>query len=215
MKRIGRFHVLTDTQLQNRFSHEELTEMAVAGGADTIQFRQKQGSTREMIEIACNMKELCAKAGVAFIVNDRLDIAIASDADGVHLGQDDFPMPLARRLLGHDKIIGGSAGDIKEAMKCVEEGVDYIGFGPVYTTLSKEDAGPATGIEMMKSLLKEISLPVIAIGGVNSGNVPSIIGAGAHGIAVISAVCCSEDPIQAARILKGALDHGSNIGGYR
>jgi thiamine-phosphate pyrophosphorylase len=208
MKRIGRLHVLTDTQLQNRFSHRELTKMAIAGGADTIQFRQKNGSTRELIEIARGMKELCAGAGLTFIVNDRIDIAIAADADGVHLGQDDFPIPLARKLMGDDKIIGGSAGDIKEALKCIEEGVDYIGFGPVYPTLSKDDAGPATGIEAMMSLLKVVTIPVIAIGGVNSGNIPAIISAGAHGIAVISAVCYSDDPEKASRILKEALNHG-------
>lgn len=215
MKRVGRLHVLTDTQLQKVFTHLELTEMAIAGGADAIQFRQKQGSTREMIETACHMKELCAKAGVIFIVNDRIDIAIASDADGVHLGQDDFPIPLARKLLGDDKIIGGSAGDVKEAVKCLTEGVDYIGFGPVYGTLSKEDAGPARGLEVMKDLLKEISVPVIAIGGVNALNTPEIIAAGAYGIAVISAVCCTEDPVQAARKLKETLEHGPNIGGHR
>lgn len=215
MKYIGRLHVLTDTRLQNRFSHEELTEMAIAGGADAIQFRQKDGSTMEMIKIACNMKKICAKAGVLFIVNDRIDVAIASDADGVHLGQDDFPIPLARKLLGDDKIIGGSAGNIDEALKCLSEGVDYIGFGPVYGTLSKEDAGPARGLEGMKDLLKEISLPVIAIGGVNSLNIPEIIGAGAYGIAVISAVCCTEDPVQAARKLKEALEHGANTSGHR
>jgi len=215
MKRIGILHILTDIQLQDRFSHEELTEMVIAGGADTIQFRQKHGSTRELIETACHMKALCARAGVTFIVNDRVDIALASDADGVHLGQDDFPITLARRLLGDDKIIGGSAGDLKEAMKCVDEGADYIGFGPVYPTLSKEDAGPATGIKMMKRLLREINIPVIAIGGVNPENVPGIMSSGSHGIAVISAVCCSDDPVQATRILKEALNYGSNTGGYR
>jgi thiamine-phosphate pyrophosphorylase len=212
MKHIGRLHVLTDTQLQKRFSHIDLTEMAIRGGADAIQFRQKHGSTREMIETACHMKELCSRAGIKLIINDRVDIAIASNADGVHLGQDDFPVPLARRLLGDDRIIGGSAGNIEEAMKCVNEGVDYIGFGPVYPTLSKDDAGPAKGIDLMKQLINRVSCPVIAIGGVNSGNVQEIIGAGAYGIAVISAVCCMEDPVTAARELIEVLDRGSDIG---
>ena len=207
MKPIGRLHVLTDTQLQKRFSHVELAEMAIIGGADAIQFRQKQGSTREMIETACRMKALCSKAGVTFIVNDRIDVAIASDADGVHLGQDDFPIPLGRRLLGPDRIIGGSAGSVDEAMKCLKDGADYIGFGPVYPTTSKNDAGPATGIVIMKQLIKYISLPIIAIGGVNSVNLPEIMDAGAHGIAVISAVCCAEDPAAATRKLKESLTH--------
>lgn len=207
MKPIGRLHVLTDTRLQDRFSHVELTEMAIAGGADTIQFRQKEGSTREMIEAACRMKELCKRARVTFIVNDRIDIAIASNADGVHLGQDDFPIPLARKILGHDRIIGGSAGNINESVKCVDEGADYIGFGPVFHTSSKEDAGPAAGLENMRAIIKEINIPVIAIGGINSGNIPLVTGTGAYGIAVISAVCCTEDPIEATGILKEALRH--------
>jgi thiamine-phosphate pyrophosphorylase len=212
MKHIGRLHVLTDTQLQKRFSYIDLTEMAIRGGADAIQFRQKHGSTREMIGTACHMKELCSRAGIKLIINDRVDIAIASNADGVHLGQDDFPVPLARRLLGDDRIIGGSAGNIEEAMKCVNEGVDYIGFGPVYPTLSKDDAGPAKGIDLMKQLINRVSCPVIAIGGVNSGNVKEIISAGAYGIAVISAVCCTEDPVTATRELIEVLDRGSDIG---
>ncbi len=211
MKPIGRLHVLTDTQLQKRFSHVELTEMAITGGADAIQFRQKHGSTREMIETACQMKELCSRSDVKLIINDRIDIAIAANADGVHLGQDDFPIPLARRLLGNDRIIGGSAGSIEEAMKCLNEGVDYIGFGPVYQTGSKDDAGPAKGIAIMKQVIKKMNCPVIAIGGVNSVNIPEIIRSGAYGIAVISAVCCMEDPVTATRKLKEALCCGSDI----
>jgi thiamine-phosphate pyrophosphorylase len=205
MKKIGRLHVITDTTLQNRFSHLELTAMAISGGADTIQFRQKSGSTREMIDVARQMKRLCLEAGVTFIVNDRIDIAIAADSDGIHLGQDDFPVPMARELLGTGKLIGGSAGNRKEARKCFHEGVDYIGFGPVYSTTSKDDAGPVCGNDIMKHLSEEISLPFIAIGGVDVEKVPDVIGAGAYGIAVISSVCCQEDPEYATRMLREAL----------
>ncbi len=206
MKTIGRLHVLTDTVLQSRFSHIELTRMAIRGGADTIQFRQKSGSTREMIEIAKQMKKICSDAAVAFIVNDRIDVAIAVDADGVHLGQDDFPIPLARKLLGEDRIIGGSAAIKEEAQKCFSEGADYIGFGPVFPTFSKADAGPVSGIEILKPVVETIPLPIIAIGGVNAENTPELIRAGAHGIAVISTVCCQEDPEQATRALYQALE---------
>jgi thiamine-phosphate diphosphorylase len=151
MKKIGRFHVLTDTRLQNRFSHVELAELAIAGGADTVQFRQKEGTTRMMIRAAGQMQDLCKKAGVTFIINDRVDVAIASHADGVHLGGDDFPIPLARRLLGEEAIIGGSAGSMEEARRCLLEGADYIGFGPVYPTSSKEDAGPAAGLSLVEA----------------------------------------------------------------
>ncbi|MCD4718214.1 MAG: thiamine phosphate synthase [Desulfobacterales bacterium] len=205
MKQVGRLHLLTDTVLQARFSHVELTELAIAGGADTIQFRQKSGSTREMIEVARKMKKLCEESDVKFIVNDRIDVAIAAAADGVHLGQDDFPIPLARKLLGEGRIIGGSAATIAEARKCLSEGADYVGFGPVYPTTSKDDAGPVSGIDILKQVVEAIPLPIIAIGGVSAENTPEVIRAGAHGIAVISAVCCQEDPERATRELYRAL----------
>ena len=206
MKKIGRYHVLTDTVLQTRFSHVELAQMAIAGGADTIQFRQKTGATREMINTALEMQTLCKKSGVSFIVNDRVDVAIACRADGVHLGQDDFPIPLARRLLGEEAIIGGSAGTIEEARKCLSEGVDYIGFGPVYPTTSKEDARPAGGIDLLKQAVETVSLPVIAIGGITEENLPLVMKTEVHGIAVISAVCCQKDPAEAARCLRRFLE---------
>jgi thiamine-phosphate pyrophosphorylase len=212
MKQIGQLHVLTDIVLQTRFSHTQLTQLAIKGGADTIQFRQKSGSTREMIKLASEMKTLCADNEVAFIVNDRVDIAIAAEADGVHLGQDDFPIPLARRLLGEDVIIGGSAATMEEAQACFSEGADYVGFGPVYPTTSKEDAGPVSGGELLKKVVQSISLPIIAIGGVSVENVHEVMKAGAHGIAVISAVCCQEDPEQATRALDQVLQT-STIGG--
>ncbi len=201
MKRIGTFHVLTDTCLQTRFSHVQLAELAISGGADTIQFRQKEGSTREMIRIAEQLRALCRKAGVAFVVNDRVDVAIASRADGVHLGQDDFPIPLARKLLGEAAIIGGSAGTLEEARRCVAEGADYIGFGPVYRTTSKGDAGPAAGLDRLREMVEKVPLPVVAIGGIGPENAAAVAGTGTHGIAVISSVCCQPDPAEAAKCL--------------
>lgn len=205
---IGRLHILTDTRLQSRFSHLQLTEMAIAGGADTIQFRHKEGSTREMIEIAAQMKRLCADKDVMFIVNDRLDIAMATQADGVHLGQDDFPIPVARELLGKNRIIGGSAATMEEARKCLADGADYVGFGPVYPTGSKDDAGPVSGIETLRKIVEAMPIPIIAIGGVDEKNAYDVMRAGAHGIAVISAVCCREDPRQATRGLYEAITPG-------
>ena len=209
MKKIGKLHILTDTVLQSRFSHMEITRLAIAGGADTIQYREKSGSTREMIEIARNMKRLCLEAGVTFIVNDRLDVAIAAEADGVHLGQDDFPIPMARQILGEGRIIGGSAATLDEARKCLSEGADYVGFGPVYPTSSKDDAGPVSGIDILKQVVDIIPLPIIAIGGVGPENIPDVMRAGARGIAVISAVCCQDDPDEATRSLYQALNKGT------
>jgi thiamine-phosphate pyrophosphorylase len=206
VKKIGRFHVLTDTCLQSRLSHVKLTELAIAGGADTIQFREKTGETRQMIRVAEEMSALCKKSGVTFIINDRVDVAIASYADGVHLGQNDFPIPLARKLLGERAIIGGSAATMEEAYKCLSEGADYIGFGPVYFTTSKEDAGPVSGLDLLKEVLKKIPLPIVAIGGITTENTPQVMQTGVHGIAVISAVCCQEDPTEAARCLRRLLE---------
>jgi thiamine-phosphate pyrophosphorylase len=205
MKKIGRLHVLTDIVLQSRFSHIELARMAIKGGADTIQFRQKAGDTGEMIEIVRQLKQLCLNSGVTLIVNDRIDVAIAAEADGVHLGQNDFPIALARKLLGESRIIGGSAATLEEAQKCLAEGADYIGFGPVYPTASKADADPVTGIKLLKQTVETIPLPIIAIGGISVENAPEVMGAGAQGIAVISAVCCQEDPEKATRALRQAL----------
>jgi len=201
VKKIGRLHVLTDTDLQNCFSHKELAELAIAGGADTIQFRQKTGETIQMIRIAEQIQALCKRAGVSFIINDRVDVAIASHADGVHLGQGDFPIPLARKLLGEGAIIGGSAGNAEEAQKCFLEGADYIGFGPVYPTSSKEDAGPASGLDLLRQVVEKIPVPIIAIGGINKDNTVLVRESGAYGIAVISAVCCEKNPEEATRCL--------------
>jgi thiamine-phosphate pyrophosphorylase len=206
VKKIGRFHVLTDTLLQTQLSHVELTELAIAGGADMIQFRQKGGSTKEMIRVAEQMQALCKKAGITFIINDRVDVAIAAHADGVHLGQDDFPIPLARKLLGTKAIIGGSAGSLEEARNCLREGADYIGFGPVYPTTSKEDAGPASGLGLLKQIVEVIPRPIIAIGGIGRDNISRVKKTGVHGIAVISAVCCQKDPMEAARCLRRLLE---------
>ncbi len=204
-KPIGKLHVITDTDLQSHFSHLKLAELAIRGGADSIQFRQKAGSTQDMIITAREMKHICAEAGVMFIVNDRLDVAIASEADGVHLGQDDFPIPVARKLLGEDKIIGGSAAVLEEAIKCHKEGADYVGFGPVFPTSSKEDAGPVSGIVLLKEVVKTVPVYIIAIGGITPENTRDVLEAGAAGIAVISAVCCAQDPEVATQKLFKAL----------
>ena len=159
-----------------------------------------------MIRVAEQIQAFCKRAGVTFIVNDRVDVAIASRADGVHLGQNDFPIPLARTLLGDGAIIGGSAGNMEEARKCLLEGADYIGFGPVYFTTSKGDAGPASGLDLLKQAVEEIPLPIVAIGGITRENAPRVIQAGGHGIAVISAVCCQKDPAEAAQCLRRLLE---------
>jgi thiamine-phosphate pyrophosphorylase len=152
------------------------------------------------------MLQACAEERVSFLVNDRLDVAMAVKADGIHLGREDFPLPLARDILGRDTIIGATATSLKEARACLQEGADYIGFGPVFTTTSKGDAGPACGIEGLAEAVETIPVPIIAIGGLTPETIPLVMETGAHGVAVISAVCCRNDPEQAARELRHAVD---------
>jgi thiamine-phosphate pyrophosphorylase len=206
LKKIGRLHVLTDTRVQARLTHLDIAKAAIAGGADSIQFRHKGGSTRELIAWATQMMHACAGEGVPFLVNDRLDVAMAVKADGIHLGREDFPLPLARDILGRDTIIGATATSLKEARACFQEGADYIGFGPVFTTTSKKDAGPACGIEGLAEAVETIPVPIIAIGGLTPETIPLVMETGAHGVAVISAVCGRDDPEQAARELRNAVD---------
>ncbi len=196
---IGRLHVLTDTIVQNKFSHPDLARMAIDGGANTIQFRQKKGSSLDMFRNAETIMQLCRDASVTMIVNDRIDIALAVDADGVHLGQSDIPLPVARKLLGAQKLMGGSATDFDELRKVIEGGADYVGFGPVFGTMSKENPGNPRGISFMKEVVERSSIPVVAIGGIKLNHVKELFATGIHGIAVISAICCEPDPAKATQ----------------
>jgi len=196
---IGRLHVLTDTILQTKYSHIDIARMAIEGGADTIQFRQKKGTSLDMFRNAETIMKLCRDAGVTMIVDDRIDIALAVDADGVHLGQSDVPLSIARKLLGEDKLIGGSATDFDELQTVIDGGADYVGFGPVFGTMSKENPGTPKGIEFMRQVGELSPIPVIAIGGIKLNHVEDLFSTGIHGIAVISAICCDPDPAAATR----------------
>lgn len=138
------------------------------------------------------------RSGAAFIVNDHPDIAMAVDADGVHLGQDDLPVEVARKLMGGSRIIGVSTHSVEQARAAQSAGADYIGFGPIFMTRTK-DAGPRQGIEGLRQVRKAVTLPVIAIGGINSGNLDEVLRAGADGVAVISAILAAPDPYETAR----------------
>lgn len=201
MKNIGVLHVITDTKCQSRFTHPQLAELAIKGGADTIQFRQKNGTTRELVETAEQMQKKCAKHKVPLIVNDRADIALAIDAMGSHFGQNDMPVSLGRKILSPDNIIGASARTEEKILKAISEGADYIGYGPIYQTSSKPDAEKPKGLEQLSRMCEIAKCPVIAIGGITQQTAASVIRAGAHGIAVISAVCASSDPSDATKNL--------------
>jgi thiamine-phosphate pyrophosphorylase len=203
---IGRLHVLTDRSIQDRFDHAELAGMAIRGGADLVQFRQKSGTTRELIASALAAREVCRRMRVPFLVNDRVDIAIAVDADGVHLGQDDLPLPLARRLLGPHRIIGASAGSIEEALEGWRQGADYLGCGPVFVTGTKPDAGPPSGTALLSLVVRAVPIPVVGIAGIGPSNLAEVLASGAHGAAVISSVCGRPDPEEATRALRQIID---------
>ncbi|MBU1699721.1 MAG: thiamine phosphate synthase [Candidatus Eisenbacteria bacterium] len=185
---------ITDTTIQQRFSHVELAQKMINGGADFVQYRDKEATTRQMIETAREIATLCARSNTKFIINDRVDVAIAADADGVHLGQDDFPIRLARHLLGPERVIGVSVDTVEEAREAWQEGADYVGFGPIYSTSTKTDAGPIIGIEALPGLTPKFPIPLVAIGGLNRENIEPVLRAGVHGVAVLAAICQAEDP---------------------
>ncbi len=160
-------------------------------------------STANFIETASAINDNCKKVGATFIVNDRVDAAIAVGADGVHLGQDDFPLCEARRLLGMDKIIGVSTHSMEEALSAESGGADYIGFGPVFQTDTKKDALDPRGLSELNGIARHISIPVIAIGGINMDNLQSMIDSRVDGVAIISAVAGSENIAQtSSRLIK-------------
>ena len=208
MKNIGVLHVITDTTLQSRFTHVELAELAIQGGADTVQFRQKQGTTRELITIAQAMRTVCEQHKVPLIVNDRADIALAVGATGAHFGQDDMPVSIGRQILPAETIIGASARTEEKILAAITEGADYIGFGPIYGTTSKPDAEMAKGLERLRRMCDIAACPVIAIGGIGIETAGDVIQAGAHGIAVISAVCAHREPEVATQVLLNEI-HGA------
>ncbi len=207
-KEIGVLHVITDTTLQSRFTHAQLAELAIAGGADTVQFRQKTGTTRELVHTAQEMQTLCAQHGVPLIVNDRADIAMAVGAKGVHFGQDDMPVTIGRRILPAETLIGASARTEAKILAAISEGADYIGFGPIYDTSSKPDAETAKGLARLRRMCEIADCPVIAIGGITVDTAAAVIRAGAHGIAVISAVCAHPEPQVATAALLSEIQRG-------
>jgi len=205
VQRIGRLHVVTDVTVQKRFTHEQLAALAAAGGADTIQFREKRMKLEGRFEVAARMKELCERFRIPLIVNDSIDVAVHAGADGVHLGRDDISVSEARRVLGDDVVIGATAGTLEQALKAQADEATYIGFGHVFATTSKQKRTPPVGIERLREVCERLTIPVIAIGGIDAHNAREAIDAGAYGVAVIAAVCAAEDPSAAADRLRSAI----------
>lgn len=179
-------------------SHECLVELALKAGVMAIQFREKKLGTRKMYEIGKRLRALTNEYGALLFVNDRIDIALAIDADGVHIGQEDIPAEIAREVFSG--YIGVSAGSVYEAKKD-EKFADYLGVGPVFPTKTKSDAGEAIGVEGLKRIVESVKIPVVAIGSINKNNALEVLKVGVAGIAVISAIAAAEDPEAAAREL--------------
>lgn len=173
-----------------------LIEEAVAGGATIIQLRGKKWTGRDFLRIGVETVELLRPKGIPLIINDRVDIALACRADGVHLGQDDLPVRAAREILGRDRFIGISVNTPAEASRAEEEGADYSGAGPVFATLSKPDLQPLLGLEGLRRIRAETRLPILAIGGITPASTVEVVAAGADGVAVISAIASAVSPRQ-------------------
>ena len=183
-----------------------LARMALEGGAGMVQLRKKTASGRELYEWAVRIQELCRQRHALFIINDRVDIALAMHADGVHLGQLDLPASAARALLGPDPLIGVSVSTPEEAVRAAEDRASYIGVGHIFPTFSKDKPSKPLGTSALRTIANAASgLPVIAIGGIDLDNAGEVIRAGATGIAVISAVSGSEDPVSATRDLFNSI----------
>ena len=205
-------YVVTDSRLVDEDSLPEVVAAAIRGGARIIQYREKQANTRRMITVARALAEVCHQWGALFLVNDRLDVALAVAADGVHVGQQDMPVALARSLLGPEKLIGVSVQDERAMTEAAREGADYLSLSPVFTTPTKPDHEAPLGLEGVRALAGRSRLPVVAIGGIDRTNAAEVIRAGAQGVCIISAVLGAHDPEQAARELyrlaKAAREEG-------
>ncbi|OYT59988.1 thiamine phosphate synthase [Euryarchaeota archaeon ex4484_178] len=196
-----KLYVITD----GRFIDEVKGAMlALEGGATTIQLRMKNSPTRKMIEVGREIRKLTKEYDALFIVNDRVDVALATDADGVHLGQEDMPIDVAREIVG-DIIIGISASNLREAMEAEKNGADYIGAGSVFPTTTKEDAR-YLGLDGLKEVVSKVRIPVVAIGGITLENVNKVLETGVQGIAVISAIMGATDVKKAASLMRKIID---------
>lgn len=198
-------YLVTDRPLCRDRSLLEVVTAAVSGGVTVVQLREKHCPTGEFILVARQLKRLLQGSGVPLIINDRLDVALAVEADGLHLGQQDMAITDARRLAGPGLIIGVSAESCEDALRAEGEGADYIGISPVFATTTKKDAAAPLGLEGVRRIRAAVRLPLVGIGGINAENVASVIAAGADGAAVVSAIVAAASPGDAARALKETI----------
>ena len=196
-----RLYLVTDRALAGGREIEDIVRESVEGGAMMVQLREKDIDTRDFIELALRLKKVLAPYGVPLIINDRVDVALASDADGVHIGQSDMPYSMARRLLGHDRIIGLSVENFSQIEEANSLDVDYIGVSPVFATPTKTDTAAPFGLEGLRRAVEMSVHPTVAIGGMNASTAADVISTGTDGIAVVSAIVCAASPRKASEEL--------------
>lgn len=199
-------YLVTDQTLCGIRKLDEVVAAAVRGGVTVVQLREKSCSTRKFVEIGLQLKSILKPLNVPLLINDRVDVALACSADGVHIGQSDLTYQQARNILGPDVLIGLSVETIEQAIEAEQWEVDYLGVSPIFETSTKNDLVPAWGIEGLKHLRKYSNHKLIGIGGIQSTNVTEVLCAGADGVAVVSAICGSSDPESATRILRQKIE---------
>ncbi|MEQ8199271.1 MAG: thiamine phosphate synthase [Clostridiaceae bacterium] len=197
-------YLVTDRSMLKNSDITEAVEAAIKGGVTLVQLREKDISTLEFYNVACAVKKVTDKYGISLIINDRIDIALAVDAAGVHLGQSDLEAAVARRLIGENKILGVSAATLEESLKAEEDGADYLGVGAVFTTTTKNDARTVS-LEMLKNIKETVKIPVVAIGGINYENAGTLRECNIDGIAVISDILAKEDIEEAAKTIRNVF----------
>lgn len=193
-------YLVTDRELLGERDLEESIELAIQGGVTLVQLREKSVSTLKFLQLAIRVKEITSRYHIPLIINDRLDIALAVDADGLHVGQDDLPMLKARELFPN-KIIGVSASTLAEALLAQQQGADYLGVGAVFSTTTKTDA-PEVSLEQLELIKKSVTIPVVAIGGINRTNLQQVRATGIDGVSVVSAILAQENILKAAKQLQ-------------
>ncbi len=198
-------YLVTDRGRSRGRTTLEIVCAAVRGGVTCVQLREKTCSTREFLDEALKVKAFLESSGVPLIVNDRVDVALAVGADGLHLGQNDMPLAAARSLVGSAMVIGISVETTEDAVAAQGGGADYLGVSPIFATPTKTDTAAPLGLEGLKAIRRAVKIPLVAIGGLNHRNAAAVIRGGADGIAVVTAIVAAEDPEQAARDLKGAI----------
>ena len=194
-------YLVTDRRNKTDEEFLNIIEEAIKGGTTVVQLREKTASTKEFYDLALRVKEITSRYGVPLLINDRIDIALAVDSEGVHIGQDDMPADIAREIIGEDKILGVSASTVEEAKKAENDSADYIGSGAVFPTATKDDADSVSK-EELKEIVDSIDIPVVAIGGITIENAHTLKASGIAGFSVVSAIMSAEDPKEASEKLK-------------